>query len=85
MENCKDIFAALSEYLDAELTPETCAEIEAHLAGCPPCIEFLRSLKSTVTLCRDCPPAEAPAPLSDADKQKLLAAYRKSIAGKKPL
>ena len=34
----------LSEYLDRELTVESYEEIEAHLADCPPCIEFLHSL-----------------------------------------
>ncbi len=82
MDDCKEIFAMLSEYLDAELTPQTCADIEAHLAGCPPCIEFVNSLKKTVRLCHDCPPAESPAPLSPADKQKLLAAYQRAMTGK---
>ncbi len=77
MDNCKEIFALLSQYLDAELTPENCAEIETHLAGCPPCIDFLNSLKKTVRLCHDCPPGETPPPLSPDDKQKLLAAWQR--------
>ncbi|HUD98644.1 MAG TPA: zf-HC2 domain-containing protein [Bryobacteraceae bacterium] len=42
-EECQRIFAALSEYLDLELPPEACRELEAHLAGCAPCIEFAES------------------------------------------
>ncbi len=80
---CKDVFALLSEYLDAELTPESCGEIEKHLAGCPPCIEFLQSLKKSIRLCHECPPCEALPPLNDEQKQQLLAAYRKSLAGRK--
>jgi anti-sigma factor (TIGR02949 family) len=78
-DDCKEVFALLSEYLDAELNPENCEEIKQHLAGCPPCIEFLESLKRTVSLCHDCEPADQPPPLSPADREKLLAAYRKSI------
>ena len=51
-EKCKEIFSLLSEYLNLELPPEACQEIETHLAGCPPCIEFAESLRKTVELCR---------------------------------
>jgi RNA polymerase sigma-70 factor (ECF subfamily) len=77
---CHDVFALLSEYLDRELTPQTCAEIEAHLAGCPPCIEFLNSLKRTVHLCRDCERGEKPRPLTTEQRDKLVAAYRTFLA-----
>jgi RNA polymerase sigma-70 factor (ECF subfamily) len=79
-DDCKQIFALLSEYLDAELNPESCEDIQAHLAGCPPCIEFLESLKRTVRLCHNCESAEAPAPLGPETREKLLAAYRKSLS-----
>jgi anti-sigma factor (TIGR02949 family) len=78
-ENCKDVFAMLSEYLDRELNAETCADIEAHLADCPPCIEFLNSLKRTIGLCKDCEPVEAPPPLTPQQKDQLVAAYRKAL------
>jgi anti-sigma factor (TIGR02949 family) len=78
---CKDVFAMLSEYLDRELTAETCAELEAHLADCPPCIAFLNSLKKTVGLCKDCaPPDQPPPPLSHEAREKMLAAYRNYLA-----
>ncbi len=79
---CNDAFAMLSEYLDHELTAETCAELEAHLADCPPCIDFLNSLKKTVGLCKDCAPAGPPPPLDSAAQNKMLAAYRTYLAGK---
>jgi len=77
-ESCRDVFALLSEYLDAELPEGDCAELERHLAGCPPCIEFLNSLKKTVRLCHDCEPADAPPPLTELQRQQLLAAYQKA-------
>jgi anti-sigma factor (TIGR02949 family) len=79
-DDCKQIFALLSEYLDAELNPENCEDIKAHLAGCPPCIEFLESLKRTVRLCHNCEPAGAPSPLGPETREQLLAAYRKSLS-----
>jgi anti-sigma factor (TIGR02949 family) len=82
-ENCKEIFAMLSEYLDRELNAETCEGIEAHLADCPPCIEFLNSLKRTVGLCKSCEPADPPPPLSEDARQKMLAAYKTYLGGNK--
>ena len=79
-ENCKEMFALLSEYIDAELPAASCDEIRRHLADCPPCIEFLESLKRSVGLCRDCEPAEPPAPLVPAKKEALLAAYQAFLA-----
>lgn len=81
-DRCREIFALLSEYLDSELPAGDCAELERHLADCPPCIEFLNSLKETVRLCHDCGPAEAPPPLTGAQRKQLLAAYQKAIGRK---
>ena len=80
--NCRDLFAALSEYLDAELPAGDCAAIEAHIADCPPCIEFVDSLKKTVKLCKDCGPASELPPLSDDVRTRLMEAYQQSMQGK---
>ena len=40
----------LSEYLDGELEETFCAEAEVHLEDCPPCRDFLESLRRTVAL-----------------------------------
>lgn len=45
---CLEVFARLSEYIDGELDSADCAHIEEHIADCPPCIDFLRSLKQCV-------------------------------------
>jgi anti-sigma factor RsiW len=73
---CKEVFSLLSQFLDLELPPEACQEIESHLAGCPPCIEFAESLRSTVELCREYEPAELPAPLASDARKRIEVAYR---------
>jgi RNA polymerase sigma-70 factor (ECF subfamily) len=82
-EDCKQIFATLSEYLDMELPPEACREMEAHLDGCPPCVEFAESLRKTVALCREYHPSEMPAPISQEARERLQEAWRRarSVAG----
>lgn len=80
-ESCKEVFSLLSEYLNLELPPETCAQIEAHLADCAPCIEFNDSLRKTIELCRQYRPTELPGPLGKAARTQLLVAYEKMLAG----
>lgn len=73
----------LSEYLDLELPLETCEEIEEHLAGCPPCIEFANSLRKTIELCRKYQPRQIPAPLGEQARKQLLGAFEKMRAARK--
>jgi|YNPBryBLVA2012_1023415.scaffolds.fasta_scaffold01212_5 anti-sigma factor RsiW len=82
--DCRRIFALLSEYLDAELPAETCEQIAAHLKDCPPCVEFLESLKKTIELCRELEGEERPGPLGEAARRELQALYRKALAARRP-
>jgi len=81
-KSCVEVFAELSSYLDAELPPEACREIDAHLAGCGPCIEFVNSLRKTVEICRKYEPGELPEPLSRRAREQLLEAYRRMLAAR---
>jgi RNA polymerase sigma-70 factor (ECF subfamily) len=74
----------LSEYLDLELPPEACSEMEAHMAGCRPCIEFTESLRQTIALCRGYQPREMPGPISQSARQRLLEAWERALAARKP-
>ena len=81
-ENCKKMFALLSEYLDLELPDETCQEMDAHIAGCGPCAAFTESLRKTIELCRRYRPQELPDPIARDARQKLLEAYQKMLGGR---
>jgi hypothetical protein len=48
--DCKEVFALLSEYLDAEPPPDLCDRVTAHIQGCDPCVEFVESLRKTIAL-----------------------------------
>lgn len=50
--NCRDLLEKLSEYIDGELDPRLCREIERHMVDCHPCLLFVDSLKKTITLYR---------------------------------
>jgi len=48
--NCEKLLGSLSEYIDGELDPELCQEIEKHLAGCEDCRVVLNTTKRTIDL-----------------------------------
>jgi anti-sigma factor (TIGR02949 family) len=48
--NCANLLGSLSEYIDGELSPELCQEIEKHLAGCENCRVVLNTTKRTIDL-----------------------------------
>ena len=48
--NCKALLGDLSEYIDGELPPELCAEIEKHLEACENCRVVLNTTRRTIDL-----------------------------------
>jgi anti-sigma factor RsiW len=72
---CKDSVELLLEYLDGELTDELRVKLEAHLGGCSPCEDFLKSYKATPALCRKAlareMPKEVAAKLTDFLRREL--------------
>ncbi len=74
---CRDLFAALSDYIDGAIDQTICQEMEKHLADCKPCKVFLANLKDAVKQCKsyevECPPKKA------ADlRRQLLESYQKA-------
>ena len=49
---CRELFANLSEYLDARVEPGTCEQMRAHIERCPACVAFLRDLRAAIDRCR---------------------------------
>jgi anti-sigma factor RsiW len=77
---CPDIFSRLSEYLDGELPDDLRAEMQAHIEECAPCVEFVKSLRKSIELCREVkqtavvperPPAECIEAMRAAYLEKL--------------
>jgi RNA polymerase sigma-70 factor (ECF subfamily) len=68
---CKQIFAALSQYLDGDLPAKNCRELERHLMA------YLENLKTTIQACRKLRIAKIPRP-SARVRRALAEAARKS-------
>jgi anti-sigma factor (TIGR02949 family) len=48
--NCEELLGSLSAYIDGDLGPELCLELEKHLAGCDNCRIVLNTTKRTIDL-----------------------------------
>ena len=68
---CHDLLDGLSDYLDGEASSELCAEIERHLAECHKCRVVVDTLRKTVTLYRQLPQPEMPAPVRERLYKRL--------------
>lgn len=53
MEECLRLLKALSDYIDEEIAPEVCSELESHLEGCSSCQILLKTTKQTITYYRE--------------------------------
>ena len=69
---CQRLVELVTEYLEGTLDPPTVAAIEAHLAICPPCLEYIDQFRTTVDLLGHVPVDS----LSDTTKNDLLTAFR---------
>lgn len=68
--NCQETLQKLNAYIDGELDPMLCAQLEAHMENCTDCLIVFNTLKKTIQLCqRD---GES-ITLSPEAKQRLLA------------
>ena len=81
--DCRNVFAMLSEYLDRELPPGTCEELDRHIQNCTPCVEFVESLRKSVRLGQSYVPGVPPPPVSARFRESLRKAYAKSLAARK--
>ena len=68
--NCKGLVSSISEYIDGELPPELCAELEKHMSECENCTIVVNTMRRTIDLYRQPTPDN---PLPDEIKSRLYA------------
>jgi anti-sigma factor RsiW len=74
---CRDAVALMTSYLDGELQGQDRARLEAHLADCPHCSEYLAQLRITVDALGHVEIDD----LSDEAVDELVVLYRRWQAG----
>jgi predicted anti-sigma-YlaC factor YlaD len=52
-KKCEEFISGLADYIDGEIEPELCEEIEKHIGQCNNCRIMVDSLRQTVRLCRE--------------------------------
>ena len=65
---CHDLLKTLSDYVDGELDPSLCQEIEKHMAECERCHIVIDTLRKTVELYRTMPTP----PLPEGVRERLF-------------
>jgi anti-sigma factor RsiW len=70
--SCRELVELVTAYLDGALSAEETARVEAHLALCDPCVEYVEQIRATARLA-----AVATRELElRPDREALLAAFR---------
>lgn len=62
---CPDVVDLFSRHLEGEIGPETCAEMERHVAACRRCEAACDSLRQTLRLCGSTPAPDVPEELQE--------------------
>jgi anti-sigma factor RsiW len=70
---CRDAVALMAAYLDGELTGRDRERLEAHLAGCPHCSEYLAQIRVTIDALGRVEPDDLP----DETLDELVTLYRR--------
>ncbi len=69
--NCQEVRAASSDYIDGDAGARLSALIESHIAVCPACAAFVRTLRATIELLSAAPAAELPAGFSERIQSRI--------------
>ena len=68
---CRQAVGLMSDYLDGALSDRDRLRLEAHLAGCPHCREYLAQLRVTIEALGRAQPEDLP----DAAVDEMVAIY----------
>ncbi len=75
-ENCPDVIQLWSQKLEGDLDRNICAEIEAHVAGCPSCGTACNALRTALGACR----ASAESPVDPQVQAQIRSAVKAILA-----
>jgi predicted anti-sigma-YlaC factor YlaD len=69
--SCEEVWRAVSDYLEGEISPELRARMEEHFKGCKHCSAVLDGTRNVLRLVGDATAFELPAGFSNRLYQKL--------------
>ena len=68
---CPHVVDLLSRHLEGDIGRDACAEMERHVAACPPCQAACESLRQTLRLCGSTPAPDVPEALKQSIRQGI--------------
>ena len=77
-QHCRNLFAALSDYMDGLVDDAVCDQMDRHIRDCEPCQDFIASLKNAVAQCRSYRPSCKPQRAEEL-RRTLLAKYKQAV------
>ena len=78
---CDEMLKVLNEYVDGEIDPALCKELEKHLHGCDRCRIVVDGLRKTISLYRDEEVYELPADFKTRLHEALKDKWREKTGG----
>jgi len=72
--SCPDVLTMLSRKLEDEISPDVCAQMEAHVDGCPHCKSLCDSLKKTLAVCSALPTPSVPVQVQESLRKAVAQA-----------
>jgi anti-sigma factor RsiW len=73
---CEQLLHVLNEYIEGEIAPAVCQELEKHLADCGACRIVVDTLRQTISLYKEDAVHELPADFQERLHQALRAKWR---------
>lgn len=78
-KKCAEYVTDLNDYLDGEISPELCEELERHIGRCENCRIMVDTLRKTVILCREGRKEKLPESLQQKLTDLLRQEWRKKF------
>ncbi|MDZ4685207.1 MAG: zf-HC2 domain-containing protein [Planctomycetaceae bacterium] len=78
MLTCQEVIDYLSAYVARELPPDEQTAMERHLAVCPPCVNFLKTFRTTLAVARSSKRLPTEEELPEELVRAVLAARQRS-------
>ncbi len=57
---CDDLLKMLNDYVDGDIDPGVCENLQSHLEGCNPCRIVVDNIRQTITVYKGCETYEEP-------------------------
>lgn len=71
---CREVIGLLADYIESVLGQEQVERLETHLAGCEPCLAYLRTYRRTIALTAESGRIAMPEEMKVRLRQLLLGA-----------